>query len=49
MSSTNPQDARWWEGGKQVEASQEFTPRRLDTPLDRLTRKIQVPPQPHAH
>ena len=34
------QDAYWWEGGKQVEASQEFTPRRLDTPLDRLTRKM---------
>ncbi len=34
------QDAFWWEGGKQVQASQEFTPRRLDTPLDRLTRKM---------
>jgi magnesium chelatase subunit D len=34
------QDAYWWEGGKQVEANQEFAPRRLDTPLDRLTRKV---------
>jgi Mg-chelatase subunit ChlD len=34
------QDAYWWEGGKQVPATQEFSPRRLDTPLDRLTRKV---------
>jgi len=31
--------AHWWEGGKQVETKGEFNPRRLDTPLDRLTRK----------
>jgi Mg-chelatase subunit ChlD len=34
------QDAYWWEGGKEVEPSKEFVPRRLDTPLDRLTRKV---------
>ena len=33
------QDAYWWEGGKQVESKSEFTPRKLDTPLDRLTRQ----------
>ncbi len=32
-------DSYWWEGGKQVKAAQEFTPRKLDTPLDRLTRR----------
>jgi Mg-chelatase subunit ChlD len=31
--------AHWWEGGKEVKATAEFSPRRLDTPLDRLTRK----------
>lgn len=33
------QDAYWWEGGKKVDASGEFMPRSLDTPLDRLTRR----------
>ena len=33
-----PSDGRWWEGGDHVEAGEDFTPRRLDTPLDRLTR-----------
>ena len=33
------QDAYWWEGGKQVESSTEFAPRKLDTPLDKLTRQ----------
>ena len=33
------QDAYWWEGGKQVESKAEFTPRKLDTPLDKLTRQ----------
>ncbi len=32
------QDSNWWEGGQRIEASQEFTTRRLDTQLDRLTR-----------
>ena len=31
--------SNWWEGGKQIAAKEEFAPRRLDTPLDRLTRK----------
>jgi magnesium chelatase subunit D len=30
----------WWEGGKKVEPGQEFRTRRLDTPLDRLTRRM---------
>jgi len=33
-----PSEGRWWEGGKQVAPTDDFTPRRLDTPLDRLTR-----------
>lgn len=32
-------DAHWWEGGKKVEVGETFTPRRLDTPLDKLTRR----------
>ncbi|MCA9951925.1 MAG: VWA domain-containing protein [Anaerolineales bacterium] len=32
------QDGQWWEGGQQVQSSQEFNARRLDTQLDRLTR-----------
>ncbi len=35
------QDEHWWDGGRQVDSSPEFSPRRLDTPLDRLTRKVQ--------
>ncbi len=31
-------DAYWWEGGKQVESGSEFNPRKLQTPLDKLTR-----------
>jgi magnesium chelatase subunit D len=34
-----PQDSQWWEGGEKVKATPEFEARRLDTPLDRLTRK----------
>jgi magnesium chelatase subunit D len=34
----SPQEAQWWEGGQQVDSKQEFTARRLDTQLDRLTR-----------
>lgn len=33
-----PSEGRWWKGGKEVEVGESFTPRRLDTPLDRLTR-----------
>lgn len=32
-------DAYWWEGGKKVETSAEFVPRKLQTQLDQLTRK----------
>ena len=32
-------DSQWWEGGQDVESGQEFTARRLDTQLDRLTRR----------
>lgn len=35
---TTPQDANWWEGGKEVEDGEEFAARRLDTQLDKLTR-----------
>lgn len=33
-----PSEGRWWEGGDKVAVGEAFTPRRLDTPLDRLTR-----------
>jgi magnesium chelatase subunit D len=33
-----PSEGRWWEGGEEVSAGEDFNPRRLDTPLDRLTR-----------
>ncbi len=33
-----PSEGRWWEGGKKIPTGELFTPRRLDTPLDRLTR-----------
>ena len=33
------QDAHWWEGGQQRSSAQEFESRRLDTQLDRLTRR----------
>jgi magnesium chelatase subunit D len=33
-----PQDGNWWEGGTKKESKKEFNARRLDTPLDKLTR-----------
>ncbi len=33
-----PSDGQWWEGGKEIAVGEVFEPRRLDTPLDRLTR-----------
>lgn len=33
------QDAHWWEGGQQRQSAGEFDARRLDTQLDRLTRR----------
>jgi magnesium chelatase subunit D len=32
-------DAYWWEGGKKVESAAEFAPRKLQTTLDKVTRK----------
>ncbi|MEA4811423.1 MAG: VWA domain-containing protein [Anaerolineaceae bacterium] len=32
-------NARWWDGGKVVQASETFEPRSLDTPLDEMVRK----------
>jgi magnesium chelatase subunit D len=32
-------NAYWWDGGKKVQAGESFTPRRLDTALDKLARK----------
>lgn len=33
------QDAQWWEGGQDRTSTEEFDARRLDTQLDRLTRR----------
>ncbi len=33
-----PSEGQWWEGGVEVGVGEPFAPRRLDTPLDRLTR-----------
>ncbi|RME31782.1 MAG: VWA domain-containing protein [Thermoflexia bacterium] len=33
-----PSEGRWWEGGAKIRTGVVFTPRRLATPLDRLTR-----------
>ncbi len=32
-------DAKWWEGGQKIKTGETFRPRRLNTPLDKLTRK----------
>jgi magnesium chelatase subunit D len=32
-------NAYWWDGGQKVKAGESFVPRRLDTALDKLTRK----------
>ena len=32
-------DAYWWEGGKKVATGEQFAPRKLQTNLDKLTRK----------
>ena len=32
-------DARWWEGGQQVDSRAEFETRKLNTQLDRMTRR----------
>lgn len=33
------QNANWWDGGQKVKPGETFAPRKLDTPLDKLTRK----------
>lgn len=35
----NAGEAKWWEGGDKVKLGQAFSPRKLDTPLDRLSRR----------
>ena len=32
-------NSNWWEGGEKVKIGQSFTPRKLDNPLDRITRR----------
>ena len=32
-------NSKWWEGGQKVKVGESFTPRRLDTPLDKIMRK----------
>jgi magnesium chelatase subunit D len=32
-------NANWWEGGQKVRIGESFSPRRLDTPLDKIVRK----------
>lgn len=32
-------NAYWWDGGQKVKAGESFTPRKLDTGLDKLTRR----------
>jgi len=34
----NQYNANWWEGGQKVKTGEAFTPRRLDTPLDKMVR-----------
>ena len=31
-------NANWWEGGQKIKVGEAFTPRRLDTPLDKIVR-----------
>ncbi len=32
-------DAHWWEGGQKVKPSEPFTARKIDSPLDKITRR----------
>lgn len=32
-------NAHWWEGGQNVRPSETFTPRKIDNPLDKITRR----------
>ncbi len=40
QTSDQNRESYWWEGGKKVNATEEFTPRKLNTPLDKLTRHM---------
>jgi magnesium chelatase subunit ChlD-like protein len=33
------QNANWWDGGQKVKTGETFAPRKLDTPLDKLSRR----------
>ena len=33
-------NTNWWEGGQKVNIGEAFTPRRLDTPLDKMVRRF---------
>ncbi len=33
-------NANWWNGGQKVKVGERFEPRRLDTPLDQMMRKV---------
>jgi Mg-chelatase subunit ChlD len=45
MPEAGPQDvfdsgpSHWWDGGQQVKPTETFTPRKLDNPLDKITRR----------
>lgn len=45
MAEAGPQEvfdsgaAHWWDGGQNVKASETFTPRKIDNPLDKITRR----------
>ena len=39
QTAADDADSRWWEGGQKVKIGESFSPRKIDTPLDRLTRK----------
>src|SRR3990172_3798035 len=32
-------DAHWWDGGQRVKPSESFAPRKIDNPLDKITRR----------
>jgi magnesium chelatase subunit D len=32
-------DARWWDGGQKITPTEEFVPRKIDNPLDKITRR----------
>jgi magnesium chelatase subunit D len=39
QQAADSRDAYWWEGGQKIKSGESFDPRKLDTPLDKLTRK----------